>query len=81
MAKSKQKTINNRSQYILAPSEPSIPNTAYPGYTNTSGNQDTDLKIPSQEDNSVFKEDISNSLKDLEQNTDKHIDILINISL
>lgn len=45
MVRGKCKTINNRSQYILTPSEPNFTTTASPGYTSTPKNQDVDLKF------------------------------------
>jgi hypothetical protein len=69
MARGKQKIINNKRQYTLAPSEPSSPTTASPGYTNTPENQDADLKFLSHEDSESFKEDINNSLKETQEIT------------
>jgi hypothetical protein len=45
----KYKNISNRSQCILASSEPSSPTTASPGHPNTPEKQDADLQ--SHEDN------------------------------
>jgi hypothetical protein len=44
MARDKHKTISNRSQYMWASSEPSSPTIAHHAYTNTSENQEADLK-------------------------------------
>jgi hypothetical protein len=44
MAKGKLKNTINRSQYNMAPSEPSSPTTVSPGYPNTLEEQDCDLK-------------------------------------
>jgi hypothetical protein len=44
MAKGKQKNLSNRNQDYLAPSEPSSPTTASPGFPNTPEKQDVELK-------------------------------------
>jgi hypothetical protein len=44
MAKGKCKNLTNKNENYLAPSEPSTPNTACPGFSNTLGKQDVDLK-------------------------------------
>jgi hypothetical protein len=46
----KYKNINNGFQCYLAPSELSSPTTASPGYSNTPGKQDSDLKITFHDD-------------------------------
>jgi hypothetical protein len=50
MVRGMGKNINNRNQCHLAPSEPSSPTTASPRYPKTPEKQDSDLKIPSYED-------------------------------
>lgn len=60
MLRGKHKTISNRSQYTLTPSEPSSPTTTSPGYTNTLENQDADLKSYFMKIIESLKEDIKN---------------------
>ena len=74
MARGKCKTISNRSQYIWASSEPSSPTTASPEYTNTSENQEADLKSYFMKIRESFKEDINNSLKEIQENTGKQVE-------
>jgi hypothetical protein len=50
MVRVKGKNISNINQCHLATSEPTSPTTASPGYTNTPEKQDSDLKIPFQEE-------------------------------
>jgi hypothetical protein len=65
MVRSKCKTISNRSQYTLVPSEPSSYTTAIPGYQNTPVNLDADLKFCLMKIIESVKEDINNSLKEI----------------
>jgi hypothetical protein len=44
MEKGKHKNLTNRNQDYLAPSEPSSPITARPGFPNIPEKQDLDLK-------------------------------------
>jgi hypothetical protein len=44
MIKCKDKYISNRDKGYLSTSEPSSPTTASPGYPNTQGMQESDLK-------------------------------------
>ena len=71
MGKSKHKTISNRSQNTWASSEPSSPTTTSPEYTNTPENQESALKFYFMKIIEFFKEDISNSLKEIQGNTGK----------
>jgi hypothetical protein len=73
MSRHKSKTISNRSQYTWALPEPSSPTTASPEYTNTHKNQEAVLKTLSYKDNRVFKRDINNSLKEIQDNTIKQV--------
>jgi gas vesicle protein len=60
----------------LAPSEPRYPTTARPGHPNASEKQDSDLKshlIKMIED---LKDDINNSLKEIQENTGQHAEAL-----
>jgi hypothetical protein len=65
MVKGKHKYIINRSQYNMAPSEPSSPTTGSHGYANTPEEQDCDLKFQLIKLIEVFKWDINNSLKEI----------------
>ena len=49
MAKGKHKNPTNRNQGHTATSEPSSPTTASPGYPNTPGKLESDLKILSHD--------------------------------
>jgi hypothetical protein len=61
----------NRNQDYLASSEPSTPTTTSPGYPNTPEKQDSDLKSHLMMMIEDFRKDISNSLKEIQENTDK----------
>jgi len=50
----------------LAPSEPSSLTTASPGYPNTPEKQDVDLKAYLMKITEVIKEDVNNSLKEIQ---------------
>jgi hypothetical protein len=76
MARGKHKIINNTTQGNLAPSEPSSLTTASPGYPNTHGKQDNDLKSHVMKMIEAFKEDIKNSFNEIQENTGKHIEAL-----
>jgi hypothetical protein len=65
MAKDKCKNLTNRNQDYLASSEPSTPTTVSPGYPNTPGKQDSDLKSYFMMLVEDFKKDIKNSLKEI----------------
>jgi hypothetical protein len=76
MAGSKLKNISNRYQGYLASSEPNSPTTESPGYTITVEKQDSDLKslfVMMIED---IKKDINNSLKEIQENTGKQVEVL-----
>ena len=59
----------------MAPSEPNPPTTASPGYPNTPGKQDLDLKsqimMLMEGFMEGFKKDINNSLKEIQVNREK----------
>ena len=55
----------------MAPSEPSSPTTASPGYPNTLEEQDYDLNSHLMEMIEAFKEDINNSPKEIQENTSR----------
>jgi hypothetical protein len=58
MARVKHKNISSRSQYTLAPSEPSSSTTGSPRYPNMPEKQDNDLKSHLMKMIEAFKEDI-----------------------
>ena len=68
--------MSNRSQYTWASSEPSSPITASPVYTNTPENQEADLKYYLMKIIESFKEDINNSLKEIQENTGRQVEAL-----
>jgi hypothetical protein len=76
MAGGKCKNINNRNQGYLASSEPNSPTIASPGYTIILEKQDSDLKSPLMMMIEDFKKDINNSLKEIQENTDKQLEAL-----
>ena len=76
MAKGKQKNLTNRNQDYLAPSEPSSPTTASPGYPNTPEKQDLDLKSHLMMLIEDFKKDINNSLKEIQENRSKQVEAI-----
>jgi hypothetical protein len=73
MVKGKHKTIRNRSQNMWASSEHSLPTTASPEYTNTPENQKSVLKSYLIKRIQSFKEDINDSLKEIQENTGKQV--------
>jgi hypothetical protein len=76
MSRGKHMIIINRSQYTLIPTEPSFPNTTSPGHTNTPEKQDAGLKFYLMNVTMAFKEDINNSLKEIQESTGKQVDTL-----
>jgi DNA anti-recombination protein RmuC len=76
MARGEHNIISNRSQYIWASSEHSSPNTEIPEYTNTLENQEADLKSYFKKIIESIKEDINNSLKEIQENISKQIKAL-----
>jgi hypothetical protein len=76
MAKGKCKNLTNRNQDHLASSEPSTPTTASPAYPNTPEKQDMDLKSYLMMLVEDFKKNINNSLKEIEENTAKQVEVL-----
>ena len=75
-SRDKHKTISNRSKYTWTSSEPSSPTTASPEYTNTTENQEADLKSYLMKIIESFKKDIKNSLKEIQENTGKQVEAL-----
>jgi hypothetical protein len=76
MARGKDKNISNRNQGYLASSEPNSPTTASPGYPITLGKQDSDLKLYLMMMIDGFKKDLNNSLKEIQENTGKQVEVL-----
>jgi hypothetical protein len=76
MVKGKHKFLTNRNQDDSTSSEPSIPTTASPGYPNTPGKQDSDLKSYFMMLVECFKKGINNSLKEIQENTAKRVEVL-----
>jgi hypothetical protein len=76
MVKGKCKNLTNRNQDNSPSSEPSTPTSASPGNPNTREKKDSDLKsylMKLVEDN---KKDFNNSLKEIQENTAKEVEIL-----
>ena len=76
MVKGKHKNISNRSQYTLASSEPSSLTTASPRYTNTPKNKCAYLKSYLMKMVQAFNDNINNTLKEIQKNTGKQVEIL-----
>jgi hypothetical protein len=76
MAKGKCKNLTNRNQENSASSEPSTPTTVSPGYPNTHETQDSGLKSYLMMLVEDFKKGINNSLKEIQENTDKQVEDL-----
>jgi wobble nucleotide-excising tRNase len=76
MAKGKCKNFTNRNQDHSPPSEPSTPTSASPGYPNTPEKQDSDLKSYLMMLIEDFKKGINNSLKEIQENTAKEVEVL-----
>jgi hypothetical protein len=76
MLKGKRKNLTNRNQEHWASSEPSTPTTTSPGYPNTPEKQDADLKPYIMMMVEDFKKGINNSLKDIEEDTAKQVEVL-----
>jgi hypothetical protein len=76
MAKDKRKNLTNKNQDHTPSSEPSTPTSASPGHPNTPKKLDPDIKaypMMMVEDN---KKDYSNSLKEIQENTAKELQVL-----
>jgi spore germination protein YaaH len=76
MAIGKHKNLTNRNQDHWASSEPSTPTTVSPGYSNTPEKQDSDLKSYLMMVVEDFKKGINNSLKEIQENTAKQVEVL-----
>jgi DNA topoisomerase IA len=76
MAKGKHKNLANRKKDHSPSSEPNTPTSVSPRYSNTPKKQDLDLKsylIMLVED---FKKGINSSLKEIQENTAKQVEVL-----
>jgi FtsZ-binding cell division protein ZapB len=76
MAKGKCKNLTNRKQDYLASTEPSSTTTASLGFPNTPEKQDVDLKSYLMMLVVDFIKNISNSLKEQQDNTGKQVEAL-----
>jgi hypothetical protein len=76
MAKGQNKKHTNRNQGYMASSEPSS-HTTSPGYAKILEKQDLDLKSYLMMLIDDFKKDINNSLKEIQENTGKQGEALI----
>ena len=78
MAEGKRKNLTNRSQDHSPSSEPSTPTSPSPGQPNTPVKLDPDLKAYLMMMVEDIKKDFNNSLKEIQENIAKGIDILKN---
>jgi hypothetical protein len=76
MVKGKRKNLSNRNQDHSTSSEPSSPRTVSPRYPNTPEKQDSDLKSYLMMLVEDFKNGINNSLKEIQENTVKQVEVL-----
>jgi uncharacterized tellurite resistance protein B-like protein len=77
MAKSKYKNLSYRNQDHSPSSEPSTPTSASPGHPNTPEKLEPDLKAHLMMMVEDIKKDINNSLKEIQENTAKEVEVLI----
>ena len=77
MVKGKCKNVINRNQDHSLSSEPSTPTSASLGYTSTPEKQYSDLKSYLMMLEEDFKKGINNSLKEIQENTAKELQVLI----
>ena len=75
MAGDKCNKRSNRKQGYLALSQPNSPTIASDGYTITPEKQDMDLKSLLMMMMEDFKKDINNSLKEIQENTGKQVEL------
>jgi chromosome segregation ATPase len=76
MAKGRHKNLINRNQDHSPSSEPSTPTSASPGYHNTPKKLDPDLKAYLMMMVEDIKKDFNTSLKEIQENTSKELQIL-----
>jgi chromosome segregation ATPase len=77
MTKGKCKNLTNRNQDHSPSSEHSTPPSPSPGHPNTSENLDLDLKAYLMMMVEDIKKDFNNSLKEIQENTTKELQVLI----
>jgi hypothetical protein len=75
IAKGKCKNLTYRNQDYLSSSEPRTPTTVRPENQNTLEKQDSDLKSHLMILVEVFKRDINNCLKEIQENTAKQVEV------
>ena len=76
MAKGKHKNHTNRNQDCSPSLEPSTLTSASPGFPNTPEKQESDLKSYLMMLVEDFKKGINNSLKKIQENTAKEVEVL-----
>ena len=76
MAKDKQKNLTNRKQDRSPSSKPSTPISGTPGQPNTPEKQNPDLKAYLMMMVEDIKKDFNNSLKLIQENTAKELQVL-----
>jgi hypothetical protein len=76
MVKGKHRNRNKRNLGRSPSSEPRTPTSASPGYSNTPKKQDSDFKTYLMMLVEDFKKAINNSLKDIQENTAKQVEVL-----
>jgi gas vesicle protein len=76
MVKGKRKNLTKRNQDHSPSSEPSTPTSASPGYPNAPEKQDSDLKSYLMMLVEDIKKSINNSLKEIQENTTKEVEVL-----
>ena len=76
MAKGKHKNLTNRNQDHSPSSEPSTPTLPSPGHPNTPKKLDLDLNAYLMMMVEDIKKDFNNSLKEIQENTAKEVEVL-----
>ena len=76
MAKGRRKNLTNRNQDHSPLLEPSTLTSASPGHPNTPENLDPDLKAYFMMMVEDIKKDFNNSLKEIQKNTAKELQVL-----
>ena len=76
MAKGKRKNLTNRNLDRSPSSEPSTPTSASPGYPSIPEKRDSESKSYLTMLVEDFKKGINDSLKEIQENTDKEVEIL-----
>ena len=71
----KHKNTRKRNQYYLSTSETSSSTTESPGYPNITIKHDSNLHSHLIKMIEKFMKDINNSLKEIEVNTGKHVEV------